>query len=467
MSDHEKQGGPSPQGGDESASIIVPGARAGSMKEAWKLAYPTVIAMLSATLMWTVDTMMLGRVGKVELAAAGFGGVLIWTLYTFFVGIMQGVSTFVSQAKGGGRLRECSIFAWQGLYLAVPAAALLGLFFWQMPRILELAGPAPDVIAESLRYTRARLTGAYFLLGTFVFHSFFRGIGDMKTPMVISIISNLVNLVLDAVLIFGLGPFPALTTMGAGLATTIADLSAFLMGFALFVKPALNRIYHTRTEHPFRLDAMRRLLKVGTPIGAQFFLDMGSFTIFMAVMGRLGTDELAASQIGIQLLSFSFMPANGIAKAANTMVGQYLGAGKAALAEKCGWVSLRMSLAYSLVVATVFLLAREHLFTIFNKDPLVVAAGVSIVPLLALFQIGDAMQMVYTNSLQGAGDTTVPMIIIAVSAYGIFVPLALLFAYRLEMGIVGGWLGGAVHFAVLAVVLTLRFRYGGWKRMKI
>lgn len=449
------------------ASIIVPGARAGSAREAWQLAYPTVIGMLSATLMWTVDTMMLGRVGKVELAAAGFGGVIVWTLFTFFVGIMQGVSTFVSQAKGGGRLRECSVFAWQGLYLALPATAILALFFWRMPDILALARPEPDVVGECLRYTRMRMFGAYFLLATFVFNSFFRGIGDMKTPMLVSILANLVNIVLDAVLIFGLGPFPALTTMGAGLATSLADCSSALMGLAFFLRPKIHAIHHTRSEHPFRPAAMRRFVRVGTPIGAQFFLDMGSFTIFMAVMGRLGTDELAASQIGIQLLSFSFMPANGIAKAATTMVGQYLGAGRAALAEKCGWVALRMALFYSFGIAAVFLVARRHLFTIFNDDPAVVAAGLSIVPLLALFQIGDAVQMVLSNALQGAGDTRFPMILIAVSAYCVFVPLALLFAYPLGWGIVGGWLGGVIHFAVLASVLIWRYRQGRWKRIEI
>jgi len=448
-------------------SLMVPGARAGSIREAWLLAYPTIIGMLSATVMWTVDTMMLGRVGKVELAAAGFGGVLIWTLFTFFVGVVQGVSTFVSQAKGGGRLRECSIFAWQGLYLSIAGALVLTIFLWQMDKILALAGPAPDVVTECLRYTRARLTSSFFLLGTFAFHSFFRGIGDMKTPMLISIVSNVVNIILDALLIFGLGPFPALTTLGAGVATAIADLSAFLLGLALFLRPAVHRIYHTRSEHPFQLRSMIRLVRVGTPIGLQFFLDMGSFTVFMAIMGRLGTDELAASQIGIQLLSFSFMPANGIAKAATTMVGQYLGAGKKALAEKCGWMTLRMNLVYSLLVAVVFLLLREHLFTIFNRDPAVVAAGVSIIPLLALFQIGDAMQMTYTGALQGAGDTRAPMFIIAASAYGVFVPLALLFAYRFGWGIVGGWLGGVVHFVLIATLLTLRWRSGRWKNLQI
>ncbi|MCP4550311.1 MAG: MATE family efflux transporter [bacterium] len=448
-------------------SIIVPGKQAGSVGEAWKLAYPTVIGMMSATIMWTVDTMMLGRVGKVELAAAGFGGVLIWTLYTFFVGIVQGVSTFVAQAKGGGRLRECSIFAWQGLYLSLGAAALLSLFIWKMHWILDLAKPDPEVIFECLRYTRARLLGSFFLLATFVFHSFFRGIGDMKTPMKIALFSNAVNVVFDVVLIFGVGPFPRLTAMGAGAATAIADLSAALMGFILFVRPVIDRVYHTRTEHPFKPDAMKRLIRVGAPIGGQFFLDMGSFSIFMAAMGRLGTNQLAASQIGIQLLSFSFMPANGIAKAASTMVGQYIGAGKQALAERCAWVTVRMNLVYSLFIAVIFLVGRKHIFLAFNKDPEVVAAGMSIIPLLAVFQIGDALQMAFTNSLHGAGDTRFPMILIALSAYGIYIPLALLFAYGLGWGIVGGWLGGVIHFTVLSTVLAIRFRGGKWKTVTI
>jgi len=448
-------------------SIIVPGTRAGSAKEAWKLAYPTVIGMLSTTLMWTVDTMMLGRVGKVELAAAGFGGVLVWTLFTFFVGVVQGVSTFVSQAKGGGRLRECSHFAWQGLYLSFFSAIILLFFLWKMDLILSIAGPDADVIAECLRYSRARLSSAVFLLATFVFHSFFRGIGDMKTPMVISIVSNVVNILLDTVLIFGVGPFPELTTLGAGMATAIADFSAAILGLAFFLRPAVNRIYHTRREHPFQLKSMLRLVRVGAPIGGQFFLDMGSFTVFMSIMGRLSTEALAASQIGIQLLSFSFMPANGIAKAGTTMVGQYLGAGKAKLAEACGWMVLRMNVTYSLIVAVIFLLARKHLFLIFNNDPTVVQYGVQIVPLLALFQIGDAMQMAYSSALQGAGDTRFPMLTLALSAWLVFVPLAMFFAYTMQWGVVGGWLGGVFHFTVVAIILTVRYRRGKWKGMAI
>ncbi len=448
-------------------SIVVPGTPPGSVREAWKLAYPTIIGMLSTTVMWTVDTMLLGRVGKVELAAGGFGGLIIWTLYTFFVGGVHAVTTFVSQAKGAGKPRECAIFAWQGIYLALAGAIVLAFFLWKLDWILALARPDEAVIHECLRYSRARMTGAFFVLGMFAISSFFRGIGDVKTPMVVAILANAVNIVLDVVLIFGLGPFPRLTTLGAGMATAMANCCGFILILILFLRPKIARAYQSRNGHPFRPRAMLRLLKVGVPMGVQFFLDMVSFTVLMAIMGRLGTNQLAASQIGIQLLSFSFMPANGISKAATTLVGQYLGAARKALAEKCGWTTLKMNLVYSFAVAAVFMVGREHLFLIFNRDPAVVAAGVAIVPLLALFQILDAVQMNYSGVLQGAGDTKFTMIVYALSSGLLFVPLALLFAYPLGLGMLGGWLGGVIHLTILDFVLTLRFRRGTWKHFKI
>jgi MATE family, multidrug efflux pump len=448
-------------------SIVVPGTRAGSMSEVWKLAYPTIVAMLSTTLMWTIDTIFLGRVGKVELAAAGFGGVFLWTLYTFFVGTVTAVSTFVSQAKGSGDCKECAIFTWQGIYVALGATAILALFWWQMEWLLSVVGHDADVAAECLRYTRGRMLGAFFVLGMFSLASFYRGIGDVKTPMVIAIIANLINAGLDACLIFGLGPFPRLTTLGAGLATAIANGVNFLLLLILFLMPKINRRYQSLKSFRFRTDYTRRLLKVGTPLGIQFFLDMGSFTVFMAIMGRLGTNQLAASQIGVQLLSFSFMPANGIAKAATTLVGQYIGAGRHAMAERCGWVTMRLNLIYSIGIAVIFLVAQDKLFSVFNTDPAVVAAGISIIPHLALFQIFDAVQMNYSGCLQGAGDTTFTMIVYALSSWLIFAPLAYILAYHFDMGITGGWTGGLIHFAILNTILTLRFRSGVWKHRKI
>ena len=448
-------------------SIIVPGTRAGSIPEAWKLAYPTIVAMLSTTLMWTIDTIFLGRVGKVELAAAGFGGVLLWSLYTFFVGSIQAVTTFVSQAKGAGDEKECAIFTWQGIYLAFGGTIVLAFFFWKFDWLLSIVGHAPDVMQECLRYSRARMTGCFFILGMFSLSSFFRGIGDVKTPMVIAIIANVINAILDAYLIFGLGPFPRLTTLGAGMATAIANAVNFFLLLAIFMMPKINRRYQTKKSFRLRFDYLKRLLKVGTPLGVQYFLDMGSFTVFMAIMGRLGTNQLAASQIGIQLLSFSFMPANGIAKAATTLVGQYIGAARHDMAERCGWVTMRINLVYSLGIAIIFFIARDKMFLIFNTDPAVIAAGVSIIPHLALFQIFDAVQMNYSGCLQGAGDTTFTMIVFALSSWLIFAPLAYLFAYHFGWGITGGWSGGLIHFAILNIILTLRFRSGIWKKQRI
>jgi len=311
------------------------------------------------------------------------------------------------------------------------------------------------------------MSGAFFVLGMFAISSFFRGIGDVKTPMTVAILSNLVNVSLDILLIFGVGPFPRLTTLGAGLATALANFSGFVFILVLFLRPRIAALYHTRSNHSFRPAQMLRLLKVGVPLGIHFFLDMSGFAVLMTIMGRLGTDQLAASQIGMQLLSFSFMPANGVSKAATTLVGQYLGAARQKLAEKCGWMTLKMNVIYSLGIAAAFLIGRQHIFAVFNQDPAVLAAGAALVPLLALFQILDAIQMAYSGALQGAGDTTFIMISYALSTWLLFVPLALLFAYPLGLGMTGGWLGGIVHFVVLNAVLTWRYRSGSWKHRRI
>ncbi|MFC2171488.1 MATE family efflux transporter [Acidobacteriota bacterium] len=445
----------------------MPGTRPGSVTEAWRLAYPTIIGMISVTVMWTIDTIMLGQVGKVELAAAGFGGVLVWTLYSFFVGSLGSVNTFVAQSKGAGKLNECAVFAWQGIYLALGGTVILSLVLWKFDWILALARPDDAVIHECLRYGRIRMAGAFFLLSTFAVFHFLRGIGNVKIPMTIAIISNMINIVLDWFFIFGHGPFPRLTTFGAGLATSIADVSAFVMALAVFLGPRIASAFQSRCTFAFRPAAMLRLLRVGVPMGIQFFLDMGSFSVFMAIMGRLGTNELAASQIGLQVLSFSFMPANGIAKASTTLVGQYLGAGRPSLAEKCGQTILKMNFVYSLFVAAVFLIAQQRLYALFNRDPAVLAAGQSIIALLALFQILDAFQMTYSGILSGAGDTTFPMVVFAGSAWLLFIPLALILAYPAGLGILGGWTGGVIHLMVVAVILAWRFRRGAWKRTKI
>ncbi len=446
-------------------SILVPGARAGSVREAWRLAWPTIVGQLALTAMWTADTMMLGRVGKVEMAAAGFGGVLIWTLYTFFVGLVTATNAFVSQASGRGDREEAAVFAWQGLWLSAGAAAILALAAWRFDWILALARPDPAVIAECLRYSRARMTAAFFAIATFTLQAFFRGIGDVKTPMRVAVVSNLLNIGLDAVLIFGLGPFPRLTTLGAGIATAASQLVGFALLAGRFLGPRLAAAWGTRRAWRFRLDATRRLLRVGLPLGAEHFGDMGSFSVFMALMGRLGTDELAASQIAIQVLSFSFMPVSGVARAATTLVGNYLGAGQPDLASRSGWTCIRLSAAYTLVAGGAMLAVGAPLFTVFNDDPGVVAAGLGILPMLAGFQVLDGAQMTAGGALQGAGDTAFPMALLLASSWLLFVPLAWFLSGA--AGITGAWTAPLVHFGVVSAALLARFARGGWRHRRI
>lgn len=440
---------------------------AGSYREVWVLAYPAILTNLSQTIMWTVDSAMVGHVGKIELAAVGLGGIMVWTLYSFFVGLTHSINTFVSQYFGARRFHDCARNLWQGLYIAGAAGGILLFIRMFNPWIADLLGPADNVKTLTVIYADIRMLSGPFVIIHFAYSNFFRGIGNTRTPMKVIAFANLVNIVGDYLLIFGAGPFPAMGVAGAAWATTIANLLAALV----FLVISLSAPYRARFQvhRHFRpvLSEMGRLLRIGLPIAVQFTLDMGSFLIFSAYIGRIGTEQLAANQIIIQVLAFSFMPCQGFAISATTLVGQYIGAGSMDLARRSAYRSLRLGLLYSIGIALVYMLFSEPIVRIFNNDPLVVSLGVRIILLAALFQFFDAIQMIASGALRGAGDTTVPMLLTVAGAYLLFLPFAYLFGTVLGGGVVGAWAGATLYIVILGIAMFLRLHRGGWQNIRL
>ncbi|MDH3199070.1 MAG: MATE family efflux transporter, partial [Candidatus Krumholzibacteria bacterium] len=200
------------------------GAPSASYGEVWRLAYPAILTMVSQTIMWTVDAAMVGHVGKTELAAVGLGGILIWTLYSFFIGLTSAVNTFVAQSHGAGELRKCGVYLWQGLYLSLFAAALVFIARAFVPEILALLRPDPAVQAEAAGYIRIRMLSVPFFLAHQAYAHFYRGIGDTRTPLKVLVFAHALNVVGDYALIFGKGPFPAMGVDGAAWATSLANV---------------------------------------------------------------------------------------------------------------------------------------------------------------------------------------------------------------------------------------------------
>ena len=423
--------------------------------------------MLSQTVMWTVDSAMVGRVGKAELAAVGLGGLLVWTLYSFFVGFSYSVNTYVAQSFGARKFDLCGRYLWQGMYLALVAGAAILCLRHFNPQTVRLLGPEPAVQEPCLAYASIRMLGGPFFILQYTFSNFLRGIGNTRTPMKVMIVANAINLVLDFFLIFGYGPFPAMGVEGAAWATFIAVVASVVIFVFVVFNAGYRERYGTYRERRPRRKETADLVRVGTPIAIHYFLDIGTFLVFSGYIARMGTEPLAANHITIQILALSFMPVNGFAIAATTLVGQYLGTGAPPLARRSAYNTLRLGLLYAGFIAVLYLAIPGPLIRIFNSDAMVLYYGKRIILFAALFQIFDTIQMIASGALRGAGDTRTPMLMAVGSGWLIFLPLAYLFGTVAGGGVIGAWGGATVYVVVLGVAMLLRLKLGGWASARL
>jgi MATE family multidrug resistance protein len=443
------------------------GYQKGSCAEVWHIAYPAVLTMFSQTAMNFTDAVMVGRLGVGQLAAVGLAGTLVWGLYSFFNGLVNGVNTFVAQDYGAGRYGRIGRMTWQGVYFSAFSGVVLFLLSYRSSALFRLMGPDADVQALGLPYLKIMLRGGTFTILWMCFSAFLRGLGDTRTPLKITLLANVFNVAGDYVLIFGKFGFPRLETEGAAIAT----VSANALGTVLFL---LVFLYHKRADSyanrsgwkPSAAD-MGRLAKIGIPIGVQWFLDMGSFIVFTAMIGRIGTAQLAASVASLRLMMTAFLPLVGVGIAATTLVGQYIGSGEPEFARRSGNSALRLGLYYTVGIALAFLVFPRYLVTFINSDPQVVRIGVKIMRLAALFEVFDGVGIISGGCLRGAGDTRWIMLVGTTFAWGLFLPLAYLGGFTLHGGALGAWGGATTYIIALGVSFYLRFRSGKWQSIKI
>jgi len=383
------------------------------------------------------------------------------------MGTTTAVQTFVSQHHGAGEYAACGAWTWQGVYAVVPlgAAVMCGLLAFATP-LLQLLDPSPALQPIAADYISARSLGIVGMTTATAIASFFRGVGDTKTPLYATLLANLVNVVLDYGLIFGELGLPRWEVTGAGAATAIAEWVFLLAMLWPFLVRGTRRTYAT-TELAPRPHDIRRLLRTGSPIGGQWWLEMMSFAAFTTLVARMGDASMAASQAFVALLSLSFMQAVGLGIAVSTLVGRYIGSEEPALAARSFRSGLLLATILAGSIALLFTSVPEMLMRIFTDDPEVIALGRPLMIVGALFQLCDAFGIVADGALRGAGDTRWPFLVRLALAWGIFVPLAWWVGVVLEGGLTWAWAAAAVHVAMLSAALVWRFRSGAWRKIEI
>ena len=441
----------------------------GEWKEIVKLATPVVISKLSFTVMGLVDTGMVGRLGAAQQGAVGIATTYMFTLYVFGLGIIGVVNTFVSQNHGAGKLDRCGEVLGNGLKLAtVVGAATLAILLCSEP-LFSLAGLSEEVAGYGFAYMSYRVIGLFGVFWYWVYNGFMEGIGETKAPMWITIAANFVNVVLDYALIFGLGPIPAMGVEGAGLATAGANLF-ILVCFAVLIHRPRSPYRRFGVGRVFRSTDWRmmgRMIRIGLPMGAQFFLEIGAFLFFSIMVGWTGDDALAAHQVALRVLSLSFMTAWGISVAATTLVGRHQGEGRYDLARAAGMRTVILVLGYTLVVGVVFAVLPAVITGLFTPFAKVASLATTLMYAAAAIQVFDGLNIVAYGALKGAGDTRWPLVAVILANWLLGVPLVYVLTITLGLGVLGTWLGILGVLMAQGLAMFLRFRKGKWRYIEV
>jgi multidrug resistance protein, MATE family len=434
-----------------------------------RITYPVAVTQLSYTVMGLVDTMMVGRLGVLELGGVGLGNLVTWWFQSFFFGTLIGVNTFVAQAYGARSGRHVGVVYWQGLYMAAAFGVLIAAVVPFADTVFAWTRASPEMQAIAVDYARIRLLGALGLTVLVASDNFYRGLGRTGVPMRCALAQVVINCGLNYVLIFGHLGFPAMGIRGAALGTVIAQVlvGGFLM-VSILTSSWLRREFDVHRAYRLQPAVLRSMLVVSLPIGVQTFFEMGGITVFTALIAQLGAAQMAATNAVIQIWSFAFMICFSLAVAATTLVGQCLGAGQRAEVGDVVSRIQRLGLLLMGGAAVLYLGAPEWLMGLFvdaseGAEVIDLARPLLLVVVVALFF--DLRFNVLAGAMRGAGDTTYSMVLNIAGAWLVFVPLTIWATPR--FGVVGAWWCLAIYEALMVVLLELRYRFGSWMRVLV
>lgn len=338
--------------------------------------------------------------------------------------------------------------------------------FVYAPRLLQLMGASPDIVAVGSGYTRICLGGSCAVLLLFLNNAIFRGAGDAAIAMRLLWVSNIINLILDPCLIFGWGPFPKLGVTGAALATFIGRSIGVLYQFYRLLK-GTERIRILARQLHLQFDVLWRLVRVSLTGILQFAIAHTSWIGLVRIVSYFGAAALAGYTIAIRIVIFVILPSWGLSNAAATLVGQNLGAGKADRAESAVWRTGLYNMLFLGTVGVFFILFAEPVVSLFTHDPAVLPLAASCLRIVSCGNIGYAYGMVMLQAFNGAGDTITPTIVNFFGFWLLEIPLAYWLAIHLRMQSKGAFWAIVVAETAIAGASAILFKQGRWKRQKI
>tara|TARA_B100000029_G_scaffold198492_2_gene196803 strand:+ start:40990 stop:42333 length:1344 start_codon:yes stop_codon:yes gene_type:complete len=432
------------------------------------LAWPAILENLMHTSVFIVDSIFIGSLGTLAFAAVGQSSMILFTVVFVFYGLGVATGAVVARNLGKGDRKTACEAAGQGILMGTTIGlivAALGLVLGK--DIMVLLGTEPLVVERAQEYMPIIFGFSFLRLFIYTASGILRAAGDTRTPMWITGIMNIYNIIADWVLIFGIGPFPELGIMGAAIATGTAYIvGSSLLLFKIFHRKSKFRLQVSHIQK-FRSDHIKTIVRISLPnVGEQAVMQCAYF-LFIGIVTSLGTTALTAHFMTIRLEMLSFMPVFGLSIAVSTIVGQSLGAERPDIAEMAVKKAVLIGLSAMGLLGIIFVVFAGPLVSIFNPDPEVYSLAVLCIRIAALELPTSAMLMMYTGAMRGAGDTFSPMLI---SLFGaIFLRIGMMYFIVIDQGwgLPGIWYGTALDWGIRLLIAYFLFQRGRWKKVFI
>ena len=424
------------------------------------LALPVMLAQAGQMIVVLADNLMVGQVGKIPLAAASFANNVFIVGMVFGIGMVNGLTPLVGKAIGGGNRDLATSWFKQGLVTFQAAGLALALLLWLVSYAMPLMGQPPEVVAAAISYYRVLVVSIIPFILFFTFKQFAEGLGNTRIAMVITVSSNMLNILLNYLWIFGKAGFPEMGLMGAGYATLTARIVMSLLFLWVYFRFRFFSYYRKHLGQTlFSLAGSIRLMKLGLPIGGQHLVEVLAFSLGSIMMGWLGATALAAHQIVLSLASFTFMVSQGIAAATTVKVSQFIGQGRPEGVRSSTFASLHLVLGFMGIAGLLFVVFRSSIPALFIDDAAVVSTAAGMMVIAGAFQLFDGLQVTMLGALRGLEDVRLPFGMLVLAHFMLALPVGWLLAFALNVGPSGIWLGYLMGLFSISVFLFLRFRW--------
>ena len=431
------------------------------------LAIPMVLEMVLESLFAVVDVFWVSRLGADAIATVGLTESVLTLVFAVGLGLGMSTTAMVARRIGEKDADGAAISAVQAIFLGFVVSFAIGIpAFFLAPRLLGLMGATPAIISSGSNYTRSALGGSGVVLMLFLNNAIFRGAGDAAIAMRLLWVSNILNLILDPCLIFGLGPFPKMGVTGAALATFSGRGIGVLYQFYRLAQ-GTERLRILARHLRLQGSVLGRLVRVSISGILQFLIGQASWIGLVRIVSLFGAPALAGYTIAIRIVIFAILPSWGLSNAAATLVGQNLGAGHPERARNAVWRTGLWNMVFLGSVGIVFIVFAPWIIGLFTRDPAVLPDAINCLRIFSCGNIAYAYGMVLMQAFNGAGDTVTPTYINLFGFWILEIPLAWWLAMQTRMHVNGVFVSVVVAQSVIVLISLVLFRQGRWMRQRI